>query len=75
MRVEEAIEAVDRAIDQAVVNHLTTFKIIHGHGTGALRTAIRQMLARHPHVEAYRFGHPHEGGLACTVADLRQIRR
>jgi DNA mismatch repair protein MutS2 len=71
-RVEEAIEMVDRALDQAVVNHLDKFKIIHGHGTGALRKAVRDLLARHPHVENFRFGEPHEGGLACTVAFLRR---
>ena len=69
MRVEEALELADRALDQAVVNHLTQFKIIHGHGTGAVREAVREMLARHPHV--YRFGSPMEGGVACTIAIMR----
>lgn len=75
MRVEEAVDRVDRALDQAVVNHLDKFKIIHGHGTGALRKAVRDLLGRHPHVEDYRFGEPHEGGLACTVAFLRALKR
>jgi DNA mismatch repair protein MutS2 len=74
MRVEDAMELVDRALDQAVVNHLEKFKVIHGHGTGALRKAVRELLGRHPHVENYRFGEPHEGGLACTIALLRQKR-
>lgn len=71
MRVEEALELADRALDQAVVNHLTQFKFIHGHGTGALREAVREMLDRHPHVLRYRFGSPMEGGVACTVATMR----
>lgn len=71
MRVEDAMELVDRALDQAVVNHLSQLKIIHGHGTGAVRNAIREMLNRHPHVTHYRFGGPTEGGLACTIAEIR----
>ena len=59
-------------MDQAVVHHLDRLKIIHGHGTGALRKAIHEFLARHPHVAAYRRGEPHEGGLACTIAELRK---
>ena len=72
MRVEEAIEAADRALDQAVTSRLETFRIIHGHGTGALRKAIRELLSNHPHVADYRFGEPHEGGLACTIAILKR---
>jgi DNA mismatch repair protein MutS2 len=75
MIVEDALAAADRAIDQAVVGNLRQLRIIHGHGTGALRTAIRRMLATHPQVERYRFGDPHEGGLACTVAELRSAKR
>lgn len=74
MRVEDAIEAVDQALDQAVVNQLTQLKIIHGHGTGAVRSAVRELLAHHHHVSRYRFGGPAEGGLACTIAEIRQAR-
>ncbi len=74
MRVEDALEIVDRALDQAVVSKLPQLKIIHGHGTGAVRNAIRRMLARHPHVAHYRFGSPVEGGLACTIAEIRAAK-
>jgi DNA mismatch repair protein MutS2 len=70
--VEDALELAERGLDQAVVNHLDRFKLIHGHGQGRVRLAVRKMLDTHPHVEAYRFGEPHEGGLACTVVTLRQ---
>ena len=70
LRAEEAIVLAERAVDQAVAGHLDKVKLIHGHGTGALRKAIREMLDRHPHVASYRFGSPMEGGLACTVAEL-----
>ncbi|MCE5229545.1 Smr/MutS family protein [bacterium] len=71
-RVEDALEMAEKAIDQAVVGHLDKVKLIHGHGTGAVRKAIREMLARNPHVESYRFGSPMEGGLACTIAELKR---
>lgn len=72
MYVEDALEVVERGLDQAVVNHLDRFKIIHGHGTGRLRQAVRELLRRHPHVESFRFGEPQEGGLACTVVFLKK---
>ena len=70
LRVEEALEVAARALDQALVSGLDRFKIIHGHGSGRLRQAIREMLAAHPNVRDYRFGAPVEGGPACTVAVL-----
>lgn len=74
MRVEEALEATDRALDQAVVAGLDSFKVIHGHGTGRVRTAVRDLLTHHHHVSAYRFGGPAEGGLACTIVELKRVR-
>lgn len=74
MRVEDAVAEVDYALDQAVVHRLTQIKIIHGHGTGAVRTAVRALLVGHPHVAHYRFGSPFEGGLACTIAEIRPAR-
>jgi dsDNA-specific endonuclease/ATPase MutS2 len=71
-RVEEALALAERGLDQAIVNGLDRFKIVHGHGTGSVRRAIRKMLDAHPHVESYRFGAPAEGGLACTVVFFRQ---
>lgn len=74
MRVEDALNEVDYALDQAVVHQLSQLKIIHGYGTGRVRTAVRQMLATHPHVSTFRFGSPFEGGLACTIAEIRAAR-
>lgn len=72
LRVEEALDFAEKAVDQAVVGHLDRVKLIHGHGTGAVRKAIRDMLSKNPHVESFRFGSPMEGGLACTVVDLKR---
>ncbi len=71
-RVEEALELAEKAVDQAVVGGLDRVKLIHGHGTGAVRQAVRQMLSHNPHVESFRFGSPMEGGLACTVVELKR---
>jgi DNA mismatch repair protein MutS2 len=71
-RVEEALELAERGLDQAVVNRLDRFKIVHGHGSGRVRAAVRKMLDTHPYVDSYRFGEPQEGGLACTVAIIRR---
>jgi len=61
-RVEEALEILDKYLDDAVVADLPYVKICHGQGTGALARAIREFLARHPHVAAWRFGQTEEGG-------------
>jgi DNA mismatch repair protein MutS2 len=71
MRVEEALSAVDRGLDRALVDGLQELRLIHGHGTGRLRAAIRDFLRHHPSVEKSRGGDEHEGGEAVTVAVLR----
>lgn len=70
MRVEEGMEALDKFVDTAVVNRLETIKIIHGHGSGRLRKAVRDYLLAHPCVRDFQFGAPWEGGLAVTVVRL-----
>ena len=49
-------------------------RIIHGKGTGALRRAVRELLARHPLVTGYESGTPQEGGEGVTVALLAHVR-
>jgi DNA mismatch repair protein MutS2 len=68
--VEDAMELLDKFIDSAIVNRAATVKIIHGHGSGRLRNAVRKYLDAHPNVTGYQFGAPWEGGLAVTVARL-----
>ncbi len=69
--VEEAIRRVDKFLDAAVLAAKPRVRIIHGHGTGALRRGLREFLANHPHVERYTDEAPERGGAAVTVVELR----
>jgi DNA mismatch repair protein MutS2 len=69
-RVEEALEAMDRYIDDAAVAGLGSVTIIHGMGTGALRDAVRTAAAGHPLVRSARPGERGEGGDGATVVSL-----
>ena len=68
--VEEAIERVDKFVDDAVLAGHSEVRIIHGHGTGRLKRAVRAFLSKSPHVAAHRPGGPNEGGDGATVATL-----
>ena len=69
-RVEEALEAMDRYIDDAAVAGLGSVTIIHGMGTGALRDAVRAAAAGHPLVRSARPGERGEGGDGATIVSL-----
>ena len=71
-RVEEGVAEVDRFIDRAGLHHLSTVTIIHGIGTGALRTAVVDFLRDHPLIASFRPGEPAEGGAGVTVAELKK---
>jgi DNA mismatch repair protein MutS2 len=71
MRVEEATERVDKYLDEAALAHQTRVRIIHGHGTGALRKGIAEFLRGHPLVERSSFESAEHGGRAITIVDLR----
>jgi DNA mismatch repair protein MutS2 len=68
--VEEALQRLDRHLDQAMRARLPQTSIIHGKGTGALRRAVRDFLADHPLVSTYEVGGPREGGEGVTIANL-----
>lgn len=68
--LEEALMEVDRFIDEAFLSNLGQIYIIHGKGTGILRTGIQEYLRKHRHVKSYRLGNYGEGGSGVTVAEL-----
>lgn len=71
MRVEEALAELEPFISHAHAAGLREVRVIHGIGTGRLRDAVREELGRHPLVEGYRPGEPHEGRDGATVVTLR----
>ncbi|NPV52045.1 MAG: endonuclease MutS2 [Firmicutes bacterium] len=70
LRVEDALERVDKYLDDAILAGLPRARIIHGKGTGALRQAVREYLKNHSGVAGFRFGEAGEGGDGVTVVSL-----
>lgn len=68
---DEAIQNIEKYLDNAHLAGLETVTIIHGKGTGALRAAVQQMLRRNPHAKSYRLGKYGEGEAGVTVVELR----
>jgi DNA mismatch repair protein MutS2 len=66
-RVDEALEALDRYLDAAAHASAGRVTIIHGHGSGAMRDAVRDVLSGHPLVREWRPGERGEGGDGATV--------
>ena len=60
---------VIKHIDNAKIVHLKQIRIVHGFGTGALRTAVHEYLKKQKNIE-YRFGGPGEGGQGATIVIL-----
>ena len=69
--VEEALAEVDRFLDHAMLSNQNTVYIIHGNGTGALRTAIQKHLRTHKAVKSFRLGRYGEGESGVTVVELK----
>ena len=68
---DEARDLVERYVDDAFLAGLASVRLVHGKGTGALRKAVRELLAAHPLVDSFRDGEPSEGGAGATVAMLK----
>ncbi|MEE0867892.1 MAG: endonuclease MutS2 [Clostridia bacterium] len=69
--VDDALLLVDKYLDEAALSHLESVSIIHGKGTGALRSAINDMLRHHPHAKSYRGGRYGEGESGVTIVVLK----
>jgi DNA mismatch repair protein MutS2 len=69
---DEAVDAVDKFLDEASLASLSQVRIIHGHGTGALRRVITELLKEHPHVARFTAAPQEQGGSGATLVDLRQ---
>jgi DNA mismatch repair protein MutS2 len=69
-RVEQALEELDSYLNDAVMTGMSTVRIVHGKGTGALRSAVREHLAHHPLVKSFTSPPPQEGGDGVTLVKL-----
>ncbi len=70
LRVDDALSRVEKALDDAARRGAPALEIVHGIGTGALRGAIRELLARLPHVAGFQAADPEEGGEGVTRTSL-----
>jgi DNA mismatch repair protein MutS2 len=72
LRVEELLREVERFLDRLYAEGEPDCLVLHGHGTGALKQALRDHLAASPYVASFRRGDRHEGGDAVTVVMFRR---
>jgi DNA mismatch repair protein MutS2 len=72
LTVEEATDRLDKFLDEAALAHRAQVRVIHGHGTGALRKGISQFLSSHPLVEKHSFESEERGGKAITLVELQK---
>jgi DNA mismatch repair protein MutS2 len=70
--VDEAVDRVDKFLDEAVMAGAENVRVIHGHGKGALRKAVAELLTGHAHVERFNAAPPNQGGAGATVATLKK---
>lgn len=72
MTVDEALLETEKYLDDAYLAGLPQAYLIHGKGTGALRSAIQEMVKKHRFIETVRYGGYHEGGIGVTVVEFRK---
>ncbi len=70
-RVEEALDELEAYLDKASLANLSPVYIIHGHGTGALKAAVRDFISTSPYVAKFRAGEDSEGGDGVSVIDIK----
>ncbi|WP_456406125.1 endonuclease MutS2 [Caldithrix abyssi] len=71
MTVDEALSELEAFLDKAQLSNWQEVRIVHGKGTGALRQAVHQFLARSPYVKEYRLGKWGEGDTGVTVVKVK----
>lgn len=70
-RYEDALQRLEKYLDEALLANYHQVSIIHGKGTGALMKAVQQFADEHRAVKNKRFGHPNEGGSGVTILELK----
>ncbi len=69
--VDEAVSELDKYLDDAILSHLNTVRVVHGKGTGALRKGIHEFLRRQKHVKSYHLAEYGEGDAGVTIVELK----
>ena len=69
--VDEAVSELDKYLDDAILSHLNSVRVVHGKGTGALRKGIHEFLRRQKHVKSYHLAEYGEGDAGVTIVELK----
>ena len=69
--VDEAVSELDKYLDDALLSHLNTVRVVHGKGTGALRKGVHEYLRRQKHVKSYHLAEFGEGDAGVTIVELK----
>ena len=69
--VDEAIAELDKYLDDASLAHLSSVRIVHGKGTGALRNGVTAYLRGVPYIKSFRLGEIGEGDAGVTIVDFK----
>ena len=70
-RVEAALSKLDQYLDQALLANYKNVTIIHGHGTGAVRSAVQNALKKYPRVNSFKTAPANQGGTGATIVSLK----
>lgn len=70
LTVDEAVSKLDKYIDDAYMSHLKKIRIVHGKGTGALRSAVQNLLSNNPYIKSFDNAPYGEGDMGVTIASL-----
>ena len=72
MTVDEALAVLDKYLDDAYLSHLPSVRIVHGKGTGALRSAVQQHLRKCKYVSEFHIAEYGEGDAGVTIATFKK---
>ena len=71
MTVDEAISVLDKYLDDAYISHLPSVRVVHGKGTGALRSAVQGHVKKLSYVKSFRAGEFGEGDAGVTIVEFK----